>query len=297
MPTNRNHVLWIIFAILSLFFGGDWLWGIVVRGPIEQARTQTKQLREKILLKKTDLKKIREESEQLAVWETQSLPADTRLARSLYQAWLVELVKYVGLVNPNVDSSEPANHKDLYNMLAFTVRGQGTLEQATQLLFEFYRAGHLHQIRSLELTPSQQGRQFNIALAIEALALPQIERQDKLSSAEGDRLISNKLADYQIIARRNVFGAGGDPDVLAYTRLTAVTYAQGRPQAWFSVDIRGETVKRSIGEVLEIGPFRGTILEIQDADVIFEIDGQHRLLSIGETLLQASALPPGFPGF
>jgi hypothetical protein len=219
------------------------------------------------------------------------------LARSLYQAWLVELVEHVGLVNPNVDSSEPVNHKDLYHALSFTVRGQGTLEQASQLLFEFYRAGHLHQIRGLELTPSQQGRQFNIALAIEALALPQIERRDQLGSAKGNRLISNKLADYQIIARRNVFGGSSDPDVLAYTRLTAVTYTQGRPQAWFSVEIRGETVKRGVGEVLEIGPFRGAILEIKDADVILEIDGQHRLLSIGETLSQASALPPGLQGF
>jgi hypothetical protein len=297
MPTNRNNVLWVIFAILALCFGGDWLWGVVVRGPMEQAKPQPKQLREKIQRRKTDLKKIREETEQLAVWETQSLPADAALARSLYQAWLVELVEHVGLVKPNVDSSEPANHKDLYNMLAFTLRGQGTLEQATQLLFEFYRSGHLHQIRSLELTPSQQGRQFNIALAIEALALPQIERQDKLGSAVGDRLVSNKLADYQIIARRNVFGAGNDPDVLAYTRLTAFTHAQGRPQAWFSVDIRGETVKRGIGETLEIGPFRGTILGIQGSDVILEIDGQRRLMSISETLSQASALPPGFPGF
>jgi hypothetical protein len=296
MLANRKHVLWAIFSALLLFFGGDWVLRIAVRGPVEQAEMQTKQLKEKISRKKADLKRIREEYDQLAVWETQSLPADARLARSLYQAWLVELVEHVGLEKPNVDSSEPVNHKDLYNMLSFTVRGQGTLEQATQLLFEFYRAGHLHQIRSLELTPSQRGRQFNVALGIEALALPQIKRQDELSSTKGNRLISDKLADYQIITRRNVFGAGNDPDVLAYTRLTAITYTQGRPQAWFSVDVRGETVKRSIGEVLEIGPFRGTILAIQDTDVLLQIDGQHRLLSIGETLPQASALPPEFPG-
>jgi hypothetical protein len=63
---------------------------------------------------------------------------------------------------------------------------------------------------------------------------------------------------------------------------------------WFSFDLRGETVQKSIGETLEIGPFRGTILEIDDEDVILEIDGQRRLLAIGEPLSKASALPPGW---
>ena len=292
MPVNRQYFLWTIFAGLALFFGGDWLLQVAVRDPMQRAKAQTKQLRENIRHKKADLKEIRAEQEQIALWETQSLPADVPLARSLYQAWLVQLVKHVGLVKPNVDSGEPVNRKDLYEMLSFTVRGEGTLEQATQLLFEFYRAGHLHQIRSLELTPTAEGKQFGISLAIEALALPQIKRRDELGSARGDRLISDKLADYQIIARRNVFGSGADPDVLAYTRLTGVTYTQGRPQAWFTVDIRGQTLQKTVGEVLEIGTFRATILDIRDADVILEIDGQHRLLSIGEALTEASALPP-----
>jgi hypothetical protein len=294
MPVRRKYILWSVLAALSLYFGGDWLFQTVVREPMARAQRQTEQLQESIRRKKDDLKKIRAEKEQIAVWETQSLPADVRLARSLYQAWLVQLVEHVGLVKPNVDSSEPVNQKDLYDVLGFTVRGEGTLEQATQLLFEFYRAGHLHQIRSLELTPSQQGRQFNIGLTIEALALPQIKRRDELSSAQGDRLAFSKLADYQIIARRNVFGSGSDPDVLAYARLTGITYTQGRPQAWFSIDLHGETVRKSVGQVLEIGPFRGKILDITEADVILEIDGQRRLLTIGEAISQAAALPPGF---
>lgn len=253
MPANRRYVLWTVFAALALYFGGDWLLDVMVREPMQRAKAQTKQLRENIRRKKADLKQIRAEQEQLAIWETQSLPAEAPLARSLYQAWLVQLVEHVGLRKPNVDSGEPVNHKDLYQMHSFMVRGEGTLEQATQLLFEFYRAGHLHQIRSLELTPSAEGKQFSISLAIEALSLPYIKRGDQLGSAHGDRLASAKLADYQIIARRNVFGSGADPDVLAYTRLTGVTVSRGRPQAWFTVDTRGETLQKAVGEVLEIG--------------------------------------------
>jgi hypothetical protein len=294
MPVHRQYFLGTILAVLALYFGGDWLLEVAVREPMQRAKAQTKQLRENIRRKKADLKQIRAEEEQLAVWETQSLPAEAPLARSLYQAWLVQLVEHVGLLKPNVDSGEPVNRKDLYQTLSFTVRGEGTLEQATQLLFEFYRAGHLHQIRSLELTPSAEGKQFSISLAIEALSLPYIKRGDQLGSAHGDRLLSAKLADYRVIAQRNVFGSGTDPDVLAYTRLTGITSSQGRPQAWFTLDTRGETLQKAVGDVLEIGSFRSTIVDIQDADVILDVDGQHRLLSIGEALSEASALPPKF---
>jgi hypothetical protein len=293
MAFVRKYVLWIAFGGLLLFYGGDWLLGVAVRGPMERAQAKNEQLKKRRDGRKAELRAIREEKEQLAVWEAQSLPSDPRLARSLYQAWLVQLVEHVGLAKPSVDSGDPVNRKDLYQMFSFTVRGQGTLDQATRLLFEFYRAGHLHQIRSLELSPSQQGTQFGISLVIEALALPDIKRRDELGSADGDRLASKQLADYQIIAKRNVFGGGGDPDVLSYTRLTAVTFVEGRPQAWFSVDLDdGKTLQKSAGETIEIGTFRAVILEIDGEDVILEIDGQRRLLTIGEPLAEAAALPP-----
>jgi hypothetical protein len=292
MSIHRKYILWIIFAAMLLYFGGDWLLA-ALRSPMAQARERTKKLQEQIRLKKAELKTIRAEKEQLADWEAQSLPADPRLARSLYQAWLVELAEHVGLVKPNVDSNEPANHKDLYEQYTFTVRGQGTLEQVTQLLFEFYRAGHLHQIRNLDLTPTQQGKQFNISLIIEAVSLPQIKRRDELGDAKVQRLKSDQLADYQIIARRNVFGEGHDPDVLTGTRLTAVTSRNGRLEAWFSVAVRDETLQKAVGEKLDLDGLSATILEIEDGDVVLEIDGQRRLMTIGETLAEASALPPG----
>jgi hypothetical protein len=213
------------------------------------------------------------------------------LARSLYQAWLVALVEHVGLTKPNVDSNEPVNHKDMYEQYAFTVRGQGTLEQLTQLLFEFYQASHLHQIRTLDLTPVQQGRQFNISLIVEAVSFPEIKRRDALSDVKSDRPAFGKLSDYQVIAGRNVFAAAGGADSLAGTRLTAVTYAQGRPQAWFSRD-RGDTLQLGVGDTAEVGSFHVAIVDVTEDDVVVEINGQPRLLAIGETLSQASALPP-----
>ncbi len=294
MLANRKYILYAILAAMLLCYGGDWLLRIGIRGPLGRAEEHSRQLRKRILARKALLKAIRQEKEQLAVWETQSLPADPLLARSLYQAWLVQLLEHVGMDKANVDAGQPTNYRGLYELFSFSVRGQGSLEQLTQLLFEFYRAGHLHQIRSLELTPSLGGQQFGIAIQIEALALPYIKRVGELGQAKVERLASDKLADYAVIAQRNVFAGGGGADALDYTRFTAVTYAQGRPQAWFNLGLHGETVQKGVGEVLEAGPVRGTILEIDDQDVILNIDGEHRLLAIGEMLSQASALPPGW---
>jgi hypothetical protein len=44
MRANRKYILWTIFAALLLFFLGDWLLQIAVRGPMERAETQTEQL-------------------------------------------------------------------------------------------------------------------------------------------------------------------------------------------------------------------------------------------------------------
>ena len=46
------------------------------------------------------------------------------------------------------------------------------------------------------------------------------------------------------------------------------------------------------GDVLEVGQFKGTLVDIADADVILESDGERWLMTIGENLTRATALPP-----
>jgi hypothetical protein len=291
MSINRKYLLWIVFVALLLFYGGDWMLQ-VIRAPMDKALTTNKNLKDKIKKQKGVLKTIRNEKKQLAKWEEQSLPSDSRVARSLYQAWLVRLVEHVGLTKPSVDSGDPVSHRGVFQTISFNLRGQGTFEQATQLLFEFYRAGHLHLIRNLELTPMPD-RQFGVSVMIEAVVLSEIKRKDTLCDIQVNRLKSDNLADYTVIAKRNIFATGGDPDLLDYTRLTAVTTAEDRPQAWFSLDLQNETVQKAVGEKLDVGSYHATIVEIDGSDVIVEIDGQRRLLTIGEALSQASALPEG----
>jgi len=155
--------------------------------------------------------------QQLARYESQSLPGDWEVARSLYRAWLLELVDDVKLANPTV-ASGPARKERYHTLPSFSVRGHGTLEQLKIFLFAFYQTDLLHQIRSLSIRPPAQGNQLDLSMSIEALVLDHIapdgddgdqqtvvEEFRQRCSRVSNRLASDNLEDYDVIDRRNLF--------------------------------------------------------------------------------------------
>lgn len=313
----RQYVLAGIFALLLVYFGGEWAWQKAVRQPIEERQAKAERLQREIEKRQLELQRLRKAAQELAVWQSQSLPSNPEIARSLYQAWLLELVGHVGLDNPGVEVREAAGRKGSYLVIAASIRGRGTLEQVTQLLYEFYRAGHLHQIRSLVLTPLKEGR-IDMAAEVEALVLPGADREDRLTTAHSDRLAGQRLEDYQVIAQRDLFGIGSVADPIEHTLLTAVSYVNGVPEAWFSVRSGDRLVKLAPGgspseppspdagaaaettlalgpgESFRVGRFTAKVLRIDEEDVILESEGRRLLLTIGESIAQAAVLPPEF---
>lgn len=308
----RPYILAAVFGGILLYFGGEWVLEML-QGPIERASQKTERLKQEIKKREDELARARRAAKQLAVWETQSLPADIEVARSLYQAWLVELVDEVKLDDPSVNSGEPVSRQGMYHTLPFSVRGRGTLEQLAGLLFVFYRTDLLHQVRSLNITPLANSDRLDLSIAIEALVLPgagpegrkgdtALETQETIFAEfrrrawrNSQRLASVTLADYDPIVQRNLFGIGGSPDPTDYTYLTAVSSVDGEPQVWFTLRAAGEVLKLRKGENFEIGQFSGTIAAVEGSDVIIESDdGERWLLTLGESLTDAYALPPEF---
>lgn len=292
MSQYRKYILAAVFLLLLVGYGGDWLVRRVVRGPLEARRAVAARLQQRISAKQAQWNSILADAKRLELWQQQSLPSDPQLARSLYQGWLVQLARHVGLSDAMFDSSAAQQRKDLYHVFGFTLNGSGTLEQLTRLLYEFYRAGHLHQIRSLELSPQRGGR-IGIFMQIEALAIAGLKENNRLSTTTANKLAYGDFDRYRLIVERNIFGQGtatADPGL----RLTAVTFSDGLPQAWFSIDNLGQTVRISQGETLEVGHLLIKLAEVYELDVVLEVDGQRWLLSVGESLAQATALPPGF---
>lgn len=362
MNDYRKLGLYGLLAVVVLYLGGDWVVVNLWKGPEQDRLRQIAALESDVKKRKDFLQKAREDARWLAYWESLSLPTDLEVARSLYQAWLVELTRYAGLTGPSFNPGEPVARRGRYYAIAYSVRARGTLEQLCTFLFEFYKAGHLHQIRSVDVSPIMRSDDLDLSLSIEALVLPRADRGDRLSTRTVDiRLASARLDDYRPIAERNLFAVGdpgADPTDHAY--LTGISYVDGEPEAWFTLrtdgvilklregdrlvqtgrkirklcevedldSIRFEGLRSPIGTVTEIqqesvlvlsdGQFKlatfapggsdlvwidytrmvtpvGRVVEMEDTDLVLRAgDGERWLISTGESLAQAYALPPEF---
>lgn len=291
MNKYRKHIMLAVLGAMVLFYFSESILHSTLEAPFQDRQDRIERLRKDIDVRESDLKKARDTGKRLDLLKSQSLPANAEIARSLYQAWLIELANYVKLSNPTVDAGEPANRRGLYQVISFSIRGRGDLAQLIRLLYEFYNAGHLHLLRSLTLTPLKGSDQLDISLSGEALVLPDATRKDRLATGRVNRLAYEKLDDYDVIVRRNLFGAAGASDATDYTYLTAVNYVDGKPEAWFDVRTEGKLLKLRKGQRLEVGPFAATIASIDDTDILLEADGELWLLSVGENLAQAAAIP------
>lgn len=293
MNKYRKYLLPGLLGVMVLWYGGEWALRTMLSEPLA-ARDERRQ---KLLRDIADQERLRDKArkadKELDLFRAQSLPSNLEVARSQYQAWLLALVEHVALANPNVDSSEPVNRK-LYHSLSFALRGRGDLSQLIRFLFEFYSTDHLHEIRSLSIAPVQGTNLLDLSINIEALVLAQADRKDRLASRRSSRLASTQLEDYQSVLKRNLFGVGDTTDPTNFTYLTSVNYVDGIAEAWFSLRTTDELFRLRKGETLEVGQFKGTVLDITENDVVLESDGEHWLMTVGETLAQASALPPDY---
>lgn len=293
MLQHRKKILLAILGLMLAFYGSDWMWSLVTE-PLQSQRQKQQTLAKDIARRELEVAKARKATKTLAAWATESLPAEPQVARSLYQAWLLELVSRAGLSSPSVDSTQPGARNG-YVSITFSLQARGTLQQWTQFLYEFYRAGLLHQIRALAITPIAQREQLDISLSIEALILPGAEQSEVLSEQTADRLAFERLQEYQPIVVRNLFGGGAAADPTDQTYLTGIHAVNGEPEAWFTLryqtDPERAVVKLRRGQRLVIGQFQAQVVEIAEDDVILEADGEHWLVGLGENLGEAFALP------
>ncbi|MCI0492705.1 MAG: hypothetical protein L0Z07_07195 [Planctomycetes bacterium] len=292
---KRETILAGIVGALVLGFVVDRLVTSVLREPKNELQARIDSIQRKIEAHEKSIERGREAGAKLAEWRKRSLPSDLEKARSAYQAWLLEVVRQRGLEGGTVSFNEVTGKNGVYYRLPVMVRGRGTLEQVTTVLHDFYRAIHLHQIQRLNITPVPNSRQLDVTLGIEALILPDAEQTDKLAEGRSTRLSSDRLADYHVIAQRDLFGDGGIGfDPADFTYLTGINGVNDVQEAWFTVRTTGETLKLKVGQRFEVGDFQGTVADIDERDVVIDSDGERWLLTLGEQLSQATALPPEY---
>lgn len=296
MTSNRRQMLLLaVLGLIVLYFAGEWLFVTILDAPRRVRIERGEQLAERVARREEELAKALKAGRQLEVFESQSLPANTEIAVSLYRSWLTELVEYAKLSNAYVDAGAPLNRRGMFQTVDFSIRASGSLQQLLTFLFEFYHAGHLHQIQRINITPAQRRSELELDISVQALVLPTADRADRLSTVAANRLAFDNLANYSLVVERNLFGfTGQGVHPTDQTFLTAVVQSAGQRQAWFTVRSTDEVQRLTTGQRLAVGTFQGTIQTIDEHDVVVESEGERWLLTVGESLAQALALPPEY---
>ena len=223
------------------------------------------------------------------------------MARARYQDWLLQLAKDAKLTNTSVDSGDPVavtatsrkgkRPTEMFKRFTFTLSGRGDLGQVTKFLYDFYRGGHLHKVRSISLNPIGQGQQVDLSLSIEALALPNADREADLTTLVSQQLAQADMRDYQLIAHRNFFSNGGTESAWKQIQLSAVTSdARGVGEASFKVGAENPTQILQLGQALAMPSFEVRVVSLDETTATISIDGQLYRLAIGQNLAEATPI-------
>ena len=292
LPTfDRRTTLYGALAVMAVLYVGDIGYRRFYAEPISSAENQSAGLRQQLQEQKIAIAKAKQAVQLLDDLQRHALPHNLELARSSYQAWLLEVVKQCKLTAPKVDSGDPVTRanrgQNLYHAIPFSLRGRGNLRQITRLLHDFYTSGNLHKIRTLALTPVGVSDQIDVSMSIEALALDGADREAKLTALTSNRLASDELVAYRSIASRNLFQTGGD-SIGRQIRLSAVTLnTRGQREAWFYNKRDDHTRRLKESESLEVGALIARIVSINDKSVTLIIDDQTWHVAIGASLAEA----------
>ena len=304
MPA-RNYILIAGLTLFLIGYTAHWAYNTLYLSPREQLKSETKKFTDAIATGQNSLNAMNQFNEQCGQFYYRTLPQSPNAAQSQYAFWLLELLLYSGFEQRDVNHTSPVGIPSLRQPgrfvganYQFTVQCTGSLSQLSYFLFEFYHAPFLHRLTSLTLVPVEGNtEQLTFHLTINALALNTLPDPpplgDQMPTGYIPRLAVSDLASYQVIAGRDLLQtAKGGLDQADYTFLSAIVVLGDRTEVWFSVRTNDSTVKKTLDDPIQFGSFSGKIVEILGKDIVLEREGQRWLLTSGESLNQAFALPP-----
>lgn len=297
MKNLRNIIMFSLLGAFFAWYGLSWAYESLYREPRQRLGNELTKLKGEIETGKKNIAFMQQFSQQNTPYYYRSLPIIPDQARQ-YSHWLLELFRYCGVETPDIDSTNPTRTAFGLNYRS-NIRATCSLEQLSRLLFEFYYAPFLHRITFLSITPVEGKEDITLAMTVDALTLrpssPQATApsQNALPTGYIPRLKSNDLTAYQVIAERNLLQAArGGIDKADYAYLTSIIVTGEEPEIWISVRTDDSITKAKKGDSVRIGSFIATVVSIADKDVVFEKGSMRWLVTIGECLNEAFAIPP-----
>lgn len=297
MKLTRQQLLLGVLILIGIVRVGDWVLQSLIQGPLQERKARTAQLQKDIRSREKQLADLRAAGGRIDSWLRQSLPADAETARTAYRSWLLGLLRKTQMTDAVVDSGSPGsrrlrNGSVLYRSLPFTLRARGSLPQFNNFLFQFTKAGLLHQITNFSLTPAGGTAIFDVSVSIDTVLLP-TRRGNELNSQPGTLPALATVADYASIASQNIFAVGlNTVDPLKHTFVSAITFSNGQPLVWITEQLSDRVTRTGPGESFNTAAMSGSIVEVRAQEVVVESSGRRLLLSLGSPLSEAKPLTP-----
>lgn len=293
----NTRTKWLVASALAIFglYGADQIYRSQIEEPTNGLNADLDRLAGELQESKNQQAVAKKVNQRLDSYQQRALPYDPQLARSAYQEWLLQLVETHRIQSASVDAAQPRSIETRSRMdrrkripvgstIQYSMRGQATLSQWSDLLSDFRKAGHLHKIRSLSLNPVGAEGQLDANLTIEVFSLVSADRKADLSTWKIEE--DHRQSEEQVGAfvRRNLF-AKGFSKALYEIRVKAITFDRsGQPQAWFAVDASDAVHPLAVGQQLPVALHDISIVEIQPDRVRVEVNRDPHWVGLGQSV-------------
>ncbi len=182
---------------------------IQVTKAIGKKRMEIASLREDVRQQNLVVEHSQKDEERIDAYRGKALPADGAEAKTLYKDWLMDCAKEIGFNDPEVEPITTRSKSKAYEAFAFSVTGQGDLEQAIKFLHRFYSVDCLHRVFLFSANRIKDSKQHDLSISVEALSLKDATSTDQLPEGQSNRLAygDGDLDAYKkMILYRNFFG-------------------------------------------------------------------------------------------
>ena len=297
---NRQKLLAGGFGLMAALYLGNMGWTRFVGDPLKRLERSQKSAENRYERTNSKLIAARAAKLQVAELAGASLPADTTKALAKYQEYLIGLLKAAKIANPTITPSQPTV-RDGIGFVPFSVQAETSLKAFTQLLYSFYAAPRLQQIRRLSLHPiegkaKEPGLRFS--LTIEALAFAD-EEADPAAAKEAlkPRVEPTPGAYADIVNRNALFVAGPGLAPLAgnmpeHVVLTSIVVQENQAEADLYDQATGKSRQLHVGDEVTIGQQTAKVLDLGLRDAAVEVAGALRRWQLGTSFAACQPLSP-----
>lgn len=303
---RREMTLFAVLGLFAVFLIGTAVYSAVVSPYLAKQRNY-QQLAAQVAQKQRQLNDLSKAEEKLRVAREQSLPADPAVARRLYENWLLQSAQAAGFDGVKIESGEVRREKDLFYRFPVVLRGQATLEKLTAFLHAFYGRKYLHRIQQISITPGKDGKSMDVMVSVDAVVVDGAAAKDALPEGEPTRRELPPVKDYvNVIAGRNLFAVYQPPppprpprppepprrppppppalDPSRFAYVNAIVEVNGKREVWLYSRTEDKTLRLSENDPFAVGAVKGRVVRIGIRDVEVEMNGESRVLSLGDSL-------------